>query len=82
MSPPDVDICVSVPYLIFYVAGTKIGKHNRAELLKEVQETDWREDLKHVEPTHDASDPRIERMRSFSLSLQSICWSSVSDPRS
>jgi hypothetical protein len=33
---------------------------SRTELLKEVKKTDWREDLKHVEPAKDASAPKIE----------------------
>jgi hypothetical protein len=39
----------------------KIKKNPHAEVMKEVRETDWREDLKHIEPVKDASAPMIPR---------------------
>ncbi len=36
------------------------GKETKEGVLSEVKDTDWREDLKHVEPAKDASAPAID----------------------
>ncbi len=43
-------------------AGVQVKKLDRQGLLSEVKDTDWREDLKHVEPAKDASAPAIPGM--------------------
>jgi hypothetical protein len=50
----------SKPHFIFLSDPPKAV--DPAAVLADVKKSDWREDLKHVEPAKDASAPVIERM--------------------